>query len=211
MNKKLKIIISAIIVLILIAINLAIFISYNKDTTEQENNKNIILEETLEQNEENIMEENQNDDILYDEIVDDKISKMSDGERIKAYFGKFVETIEDQEYEQAYKYLNEDFRKNYFPSLEEFTEYVENKFPKSTILVKYNNIERKGEIFLLSVSLIDGNNLETNLKQYTVVVRENKLNDFKISFSKWFLCTEIEHKKGWPIYEYKFQNNLSHN
>lgn len=178
LNKQLKIIISTIIILILVALNLTIFISFNKENDNESKQTSINQGEQINEYDEG------DEETTIEGSVDNKITTLSDGERMKAYFGKFVEAIEEQEYEVAYSYLNEEFKKNFFPSLEDFSQYIKTEIPYEDIVVKYSNIERKGEIFVLSVSLHDADNLIDTQKIRSVVIRENQYNDFTISFSK---------------------------
>lgn len=181
MKDKLKIIITAIVILSLIAINLIIFISNNQAkervaTTENTiiyNNRNMTVEEETIQTKKNT-----------DIIIDQKIASMSEGDRAKAYFGKFVKAIEEKHYELAYSYLNENYKAQYFPELTTFEEYIKTEFPQNKIVVKYNSVEPKGEIFVLSVTLKDIDDEQESQRIRTVVIREKGTNQFTISFSK---------------------------
>ena len=58
------------------------------------------------------------------------------------------------------------------------------KYPKNRIVVKYNTVERKGEIFVLSVNISDGKDKNFQTFSENVVIREISANNFSISFSK---------------------------
>lgn len=179
MKKSLKRIIILIVILILVAINLIIFVS-NYNNSNQNNQKKEEPTNTL--NIEKNSETNQNK--LIENVVESKVSSMDEGNRVKSYYGKFIDLIESREYQTAYNYLNDEFKANYFQTLQSFSEYMENKYPKNRIVVKYNTIERKGEIFVLGVSISDGKDSSFQTFSENVVIRELSMNNFTISFSK---------------------------
>ena len=86
---------------------------------------------------------------------------------------------------QAYALLYTDYKENFFPTLDNFKKYFIDYFP-SDFSLDYTNIERLGSIYVMWVSVKDtvngsryGKNFDMN-----VVVQENDLNDFVISFSR---------------------------
>ena len=112
--------------------------------------------------------------------ISSKLETMPERNRIQTYFGRFITYIENKDFENAYKLLNENFKNNYFSNLDSFKNYFEN-YPKN-IAVNYTNIERQGEIFVLTVEISDMFDEEAKKITKRIVVRENGLNDFKISF-----------------------------
>ena len=77
------------------------------------------------------------------------------------------------------------YKENFFPTLDNFKKYFIDYFP-SDFSLDYTNIERLGSIYVMWVSVKDtvngsryGKNFDMN-----VVVQENDLNDFVISFSR---------------------------
>ena len=103
---------------------------------------------------------------------------------MQTYFGRYLSYIESKDYQSAYDLLYDGFKQNYFPTLEEFIEYVQNNYPNN-IVVEYVNIERQGTIFILTVKLRDAltDTTQTDTLERQVVVTENDINNFKISFS----------------------------
>ena len=169
MNKKIINLLLVIVVLILIAINIMIYINNHKEI------------ENLDTNETNLIQEN----IAFSEgtiqnTITSKLESMPERNRIQTYFGRFITYIENKDFENAYKLLNDNFKNNYFADIETFKNYFEN-YPNN-IAVNYTNIERQGEIFVLTVEISDMFDEEAKPITKRVVVRENGLNDFKISF-----------------------------
>lgn len=172
MDKRLKNVIITIVILLLIALNIAVFIKYN--TKENIINENII---TVEE------EEKQGSTLSQiDTAIKSKVLEKGERERIEAYFGSFISEIQREDYEKAYNMLNENFKNNYFNQEADFENYIKSKYPTSNIIVKYNNIERQGEVFIITVTLDDAFDSNFEEIEQRVVIRENSANNFKISF-----------------------------
>ena len=177
MEKRLKRLIMLLLIFILIALNIWIFISNNmsKKTSQTDNRDEDIV--TYQEN--TVISEN-----TIDDKIKSKVSKMDEISRAKFYCGKFMEAIENKNYELAYSYLNETYKSNYFRSLDEFKSYMENKYPKNGIIVKYNSTDKKGEVFVLDITVNDEDDPEFKEFNQSIVIREISLNNFSISFSK---------------------------
>ncbi len=180
MEKSLSRVIYIIIILALIAINVGVYIHFNKkDTSSQKDDS---IENSIEDN--SVTEENSKENETVSEVIDKKVASMDEASRAKIYCGKFMDAIEKRDYELAYSYLNVTYKSKYFPSLNEFSEYMKEKYPKNGIVLKYNSIDRKGEVFILDVTVFDDSDSEFEEFNQSIVVRENSLNNFSISFSK---------------------------
>ena len=92
--------------------------------------------------------------------------------------------IESGDYQSAYNLLYDGFKQNYFPTLDKFVTYVQSNYPKN-IVVEYTNIEREGTVFILTVKIRDALNdtTQTEVSEQQVVITENNVNDFKLSFA----------------------------
>lgn len=108
---------------------------------------------------------------------------MTERDRIEYYASTFIRKIEAEEYENAYKMLNQDFKANYFPTIVDFQMYVDEKFP-SSIAIEYNNIERNGTTYILWLNMFNPLAVDkSNARAMKIIVKENAINDFEISFS----------------------------
>ncbi|MBR1540361.1 MAG: hypothetical protein IJ629_04240 [Clostridia bacterium] len=112
------------------------------------------------------------------------LSKKSEQERMQYYCGNFFNIINSKNYEKAYSLLYSEYKENYFPTLANFERYLKENFP-SNVALSYTNIERLGDIYVLSVSVKDtvNGNYGHNFDMY-VVLQEKDLNDYVISFSR---------------------------
>lgn len=101
--------------------------------------------------------------------------------RIQQYCGKFIRYIESKDYESAYNLLYPDFKNNYFKTLDDFTKYVQEKFPSDLIIVSYDNIERQGQYYVLFTTITSPLQPDYSMDQRFFFV-ENDFNDFLLSF-----------------------------
>ena len=169
MNRKKdnKLIIFGLIVVVV----LAIIAIVTKPT------KKVIDYETMTDEEINVvMEKN------IDTMLKNKLSALGEKDRMEYYISTFIKNIENKRYEEAYKVLYDDFKINYFPTLESFESYAKSKFPKMCSL-EFTNIERNGEIYVLWVSITNSLSSQSSSIDMNFVVKENALNDFVMSFS----------------------------
>lgn len=178
-NNKLKYLILIIAILILMALNLYVFINnYYSEEISKENIFNDINNIAINTNYEVSSKEDDEENRI------NKIATLTEKQRMQTYFGQYISNIENKNYEEAYNLLYDGFKQNYFNTLEDFIEYVQKNYPDN-IVVEYTNIERQGTLFILSVEIKDvlnSMNQENIIKQQIVII-ENDVNDFKLSFS----------------------------
>ena len=111
-----------------------------------------------------------------------KLSEMEEDERIKNYASRFMDSVDNEDYAGAYELLYDDFKTNYFPTLESFEKYAKEKFPK-VMSLEYTNMERNGNIYVVWVTMYDYMKPSAEGVELNLVIRENELNDFELSFS----------------------------
>ena len=172
-NKN-KLLIVIIVIAIIFSIMIVIFnILNNKSKIEikEESRSNVIVtSEKIEENKRNTELE--------------KIKKMTERNRIEYYVKEFISYLTDEEYEEAYDLLNEDFRKDYFPTESDFRKYINGIFTKM-VDVNFTNFERNGDIYVCWVTITDAiNGTKDSGIEFNFVVQENDYNDFELSFSK---------------------------
>ena len=113
----------------------------------------------------------------------DDLAGMEERDRIEYYFGEFIRNIELDNYADAYKVLNKEFKTTYFSTQEDFITYVNAHFPNE-IAVEYNNIERNGNTYILWIKMTNALTVDkTSGRAMNVVIRENAVHDFELSFS----------------------------
>lgn len=174
MDKKLKIILIAMAILGLIALNLIVFLNAHEPQTADTRNRANIINTVVEHN---IATEEETE-----EDRKEMLSNSTEATRMKTYIGQYISAIDSEDYETAYNMLYQEFRNTYFKTLEEFITYVENKYPDE-IMVTYNNMEREGTIYIISIGI--QNPLDSNFQavQQNIVIQEKDLNNFTLSFN----------------------------
>ena len=105
------------------------------------------------------------------------LGAMEERDRIEYYLGEFIEALE-----KSYNMLNEKFKQNYFPKLEDFQTYAKTKFPMM-FSIEHTNIERNGNTYILWVNVGSSLSGKGTAVEYNFVIRENDLNKFELSFS----------------------------
>lgn len=124
--------------------------------------------------------------LVIDEKMEDleimELSELGERDRMERYLSSFISSIENKEYEKAYEMLYDDFKNNYFPTLESFETYAKKTFP-SLCALEYTNIERNGEVYVMWVIMSNALGSSDSDVEMNFVIRENELNDFDLSFS----------------------------
>ena len=115
------------------------------------------------------------------EEIQKKLSELGERDRMEYYCGEYFKHLEKKEYEDAYNLLYSEFKQNYFPSLEDYEEYVKKTYPSNWAL-KYEDITRQGNIYVLKLTVIDMFGSKEDEKSQRIVVREDNYNNFVISF-----------------------------
>ncbi len=143
----------------------------------------LIIKALIPSKQENTVQELSEEVIEQERISEQK--NMTERDRIESYFLDFMDYIENKEYSKAYNLLYNDYKLNYFSSLDEFESYMKEYFPNSST-IDIENIERIGKgVYVLWVNIGDlvngeyGNNFAMN-----VVIKEEGYNTYKLSFSK---------------------------
>lgn len=161
-----------IIVLLLVLVNVVLYIKYD-ELNKSDKQENVIVTEK------NVISENTTNS---DNDVITKLKAMSERERMEYYFSEFIEYIENGEYQDAYNLLYPEFKDNYFKTLEDFKKYVDKTYPEF-VSFNYNDIERQGYIYVLSITVINPEvKIDQSIKNQRIVIKENDFNDFVLSF-----------------------------
>lgn len=148
----------------------------------------------VQQNVATVTNSQSDDEEDYEEIPEDEeIKTLSESDRMKRYIGIFFDRIEEKDYQSAYNVLNNDFKANYFPTLDDFKQYADNNFNTSIMSVTYDNIERLGNnktgniyVMWLTISNIFQRKIEEDddkLEQTNFVILEKDYNNYEMSFS----------------------------
>ncbi len=171
-----------IFIVILLIFNLVLYLKkFAKPKQDEEiqakNSQNIIQKENEEKN------KNSKQIPKSDEEIKKYLSTLKEGNRMEYYCGQFINYIDDEQYEKAYNLLYEEFKQNYFPTLEKFEEYAKNFYPRF-FGVEYDDVDRYNDMYVVRLKIVDYKATgEDAVKIQRVVVQEYGYNEFAISFS----------------------------
>lgn len=172
--KNIRVIIYIVIIAVLVFLNVRLFILLQGKNTNVEQNE-VVFENTRLSDDEI--------DRRNDEARKNQLYSLGQQERIKRYLGEYIGFLKLKDYESAYNRLNESFKKNYFPTLKEYQDYIEMYYPKE-IIIDYGTFKEEGELSVVEIILSDGSNSQYEEVTQRFVVRENDAMDYTISFQK---------------------------
>ena len=122
--------------------------------------------------------------------VEDK-KTISEQSRIQKYWLDFIKHIDNEEFSKAYEVLNSEYKKKYFPTINEFEKYARERIGTGELTINFTNIERlgnekTGNIYILWANICDitKRNIKTNEEEYmNIVILEHDDNNYELSFS----------------------------
>lgn len=187
---KINLIIAGI-VLILMAVNIIMMIKY------------LTIDENAQMQNSNTTASSVNTNTVLDDVTDEEGKQMSEQDRMRRYAIEFIDNLDNEEFDVAYGKLSEDFKKTYFPTQNEFEQYVRERIGTGELTINFRNIERlgnekTGNLYVLWVDVYDvlGNeyvqNLEENMTEeekeedsgnMNIVILEKDFNNYELSFS----------------------------
>lgn len=190
MNKNkidIKFLILLIIVFALVIINLIIYLK-NTIIPKQETPLSVPIVVTSEQDDTKVITINTEEELIK------YLSTLGERDRMQYYCGTFFKYLKRADYTSAYNLLYDEFKQKYFPTIDDFEQYVKKYYPRY-IGLDYDDITRQGDLYVLRLKIInvlgnsndeDPENSEDseNLEDYfqRVVIKENYYNDFELSF-----------------------------
>lgn len=124
-------------------------------------------------------EEEANETTYFENSSTDKLASMSEKERITFYFSKYIENIENGDYEIAYNMLYDEFKATYFDTIEKFETYAKEKYPE-IISLEYLEFKREGKYYIISVKVLDISNNDSFEQKF--ILMEYDYDNFKLSF-----------------------------
>lgn len=187
---KINLIIAGI-VLILMVVNIIMLIKY------------LTIDENAQMQNSNTTASSVNTNTVLDDVTDEEGKQMSEQDRMRRYAIEFIDNLDNEEFDVAYGKLSEDFKKTYFPTQNEFEQYVRERIGTGELTINFRNIERlgnekTGNLYVLWVDVYDvlGNeyvqNLEENMTEeekeddsgnMNIVILEKDFNNYELSFS----------------------------
>ncbi|MBR6033580.1 MAG: hypothetical protein IKP28_02405 [Clostridia bacterium] len=115
-----------------------------------------------------------------EESITNYVRPRGEAERTKTYIAEFLKHLEREEYSLAYEKLHPDFRQKFFKTENSFVSYARRNYSNS-IAVTYENTERYGKYYILSLDITNLDGMCNEVKQ-KYIIQENGINDYYISF-----------------------------
>lgn len=91
----------------------------------------------------------------------------------------YINSIKKENYQYAYSVLSQEFKNNYFSTIQIFTNYMKQIF-NNTTSVTYSNFRNEGEIYLVDVQFKNGENIQN---EKTLIIKLNDGMNFELSFN----------------------------
>ena len=98
---------------------------------------------------------------LVSEQEEKQYDLQNEGEKVKYNLAKFLSMVEQKDYLQSYNLLDEDFRKDNFPTINDFKDYIKSQYFSDNY---FNSCEKIGE--------------ENGFLKYQLVLSDNASEDF---------------------------------
>ena len=110
-----------------------------------------------------------------------EVKEMEEKKRITYYFSKYITYLEEKNYEKAYNLLYEDYKNNYFPTLEDFEKYAKERYP-DFMRIEHTYMSRQGDYYILTVDIYNLLTNEIIEKEQKYVIKEKDFLDYVLSF-----------------------------
>ena len=124
-NKKAKQIILLMIIILVVLLVALVFVFRNSNSGSQTDFEKANIEYKQQQFKKNVVD----------------LSGKTEQQRMQFYCASFFKLIDNENYEEAYKLLYDEYKENYFPTLNNFKKYFQDYFP-SDFSLSYKNIEK---------------------------------------------------------------------
>ena len=135
---------------------------------------------------------NVNDVMSYDVLLDiytvdlpefiERYNRANNGERAGLNLQRAFDAINNKDYEYVYNKLDDTFKENNFPTLDEFEEYITENFYNSNN-VTYSNYKSSGGLHMYDATIVDAENEESSPITKTFIIKLLDGTDFTMSFN----------------------------
>lgn len=118
---------------------------------------------------------------IEDERIEEEYNKYNTQKKVSYNANKWIQMINNKDYESAYNLLNETFKNTNWKTVDEFKKYIEQNYP-SYYQIESGQYQAYGTNHSITCILkdLDGN----NQKSITIIMKLNENMDFEMSFNK---------------------------
>ena len=119
---------------------------------------------------------------------DDEYQNAGDGKKAQLCLNRFFEALNNQDYENAYKFLNDTYKSNNFKTVDEFKSYVQKNWFTYN-MIDYSSVEVDiNQNYIISGTISDmhneGSYVGKHIEKNFVVKLGSGITDFEMSFEK---------------------------
>ena len=112
----------------------------------------------------------------------EKYNSASDKEKVILNINKFEEALNYKDYKYAYNCLSEGFKGNYFVTLEDFQNYINQNWYNGDFEVEYEKFEEDSGLYKYTISIINKENVEESFEK-TRIMKLKEDTAFEMSFN----------------------------
>lgn len=116
------------------------------------------------------------------EAFKEKYSKLTSKEKIETNLGKVFKWIDEKEYNNLYMHLDETFKRNNFPNLQTFINFMNNKFFERNI-IQTAQINEQGSNYIITVNYSSNTSVSAEDRTQVIIMQLKEGTDFVMSFS----------------------------
>lgn len=110
-----------------------------------------------------------------------KYNALTDQQKAAICLSNVIQMINTKDYENLYKKVDETFRSKNFPTVDEFKNYINNRYYYYNI-VSNTQARMDSNIYVLSFDISSGNNTAAETKKANLLIQLGNDTEFKISF-----------------------------
>lgn len=115
------------------------------------------------------------------EKVKSEYDKGNEQQKVIINIQKVIEALNDKDYKYIYNKLYSDYKNNNYKTLEEFQNYMLDKFPNN-VEISYNDFSKEGDIYIYNITLRE-NRLASKDINMQIIMKLNEGTDFEMSFN----------------------------
>lgn len=116
------------------------------------------------------------------EEIKNEYMKKTDRKKVEYNINKWIQMLNNKDYENAYNLLNETFKNKNWNSLEEFRTYMEGNYPIN-YKIEYNDYQVYGTSHAQKIILKDAEGKNKEQKDITIIMKLNENMNFEMSFN----------------------------
>ena len=109
-------------------------------------------------------------------------SKGNEQVKMQLNIDKFIKMVNNKDYTNAYKLLDDGFKTNYFKTEDKFEEFLKNKFYEFNI-ISFEKFSNEGEILIYEVTITNKSGINTKgILNFNIIMKLQNEYEFTISF-----------------------------